>query len=64
MFEAAGMKNYTYQNFLQELEETYPVISAMQVQRADGTVSNIAAEEEGLRLYQSIQYYYLFDNEE
>ena len=64
MFEAAGINTYAYQNFLQELEGTYPVISAMQVQLADGTVSNVAAEEDGLRLYQSIQYYYLFDNEE
>ncbi|MBR5126903.1 MAG: LTA synthase family protein [Roseburia sp.] len=64
MFEAAGINTYAYQNFLQELEGTYPVISAMQVQLADGTVSNVAAEDDGLRLYQSIQYYYLFDNEE
>ena len=49
---------------LQELEEMYPVISSMQVQKADGTVTKAAAEEEGLRLYQSIQYYYLFDNGE
>jgi len=64
MLEAAGIKTYAYQNFLQELEETYPVISSMQVKKADGSISNAAAEEEGLRLYQSIQYYYLFDNEE
>ena len=64
MLEEAGVETYAYQNFLQELEETYPVISSMQVKKADGTVTNAAAEEEGLRLYQSIQYYYLFDNGE
>lgn len=64
MLEEAGIEAYAYQSFLQELEETYPVISAMQVQKADGTITNAAAETEGLRLYQSIQYYYLFDNEE
>ena len=58
------MYQETYQKYLQELEKTYPVISAMQVKKADGTVSNAAAEGEGLRLYQSIQYYYLFDNED
>ena len=64
VFETAGITTYAYQNFLQELEESYPVISSMQVQTADGTISNAEAEEEGLRLYQSIQYYYIFDNEE
>ena len=62
--ETAGVETYAYQNFLQDLEENYPVISSMQVQTADGTISNAEAEEEGLRLYQSIQYYYIFDNEE
>ena len=64
MLEEAGIETYAYQDFLQELEEMYPVISSMQVQKADGTVTKAAAEEEGLRLYQSIQYYYLFDNGE
>ncbi|MBQ8278604.1 MAG: LTA synthase family protein [Roseburia sp.] len=64
MLETAGIENYAYLNFLQELKESYPVISSMQVQKADGTVTNAADEEEGLRLYESIQYYYLFDNEE
>ena len=62
--ETAGVETYAYQNFLQELEKEYPVISSMQVQNADGTISNAEAEEEGLRLYQSIQYYYMFDYEE
>ena len=62
--EVAGVNTYAYQNFLQELEEVYPVISSMQVQSADGNVSNAEEEEEGLRLYQSIQYYYMFDKEE
>lgn len=62
--EVAGVETYAYQNFLQELEENYPVISSMQVQSADGSISNAEAEEEALRLYQSIQYYYMFDYEE
>lgn len=62
--ETAGVETYAYQNFLKDLEREYPVISSMQVQTADGTISNAEAEEEGLRLYQSIQYYYIFDNEE
>lgn len=59
--EVAGLKTYAYQNFLQDLEERYPVISAMQVQHASGEISHADVEEEGLHLYQSIQYYYMFD---
>ena len=62
--EVAGVKNFAYQNFLQDLEEEYPVISSMQVQKASGEISHAEVEEAGLRLYQSIQYYYMFDYEE
>lgn len=64
VLEKAGIEGNAYQNFLKELETVYPVISAMQVQTSDGTISNADAQEEGLRLYQSIQYYYMFDNKE
>jgi len=59
--EVAGLETYAYQNYLQDLEENYPVISSMQVQKASGEISHADVEEEGLRLYQSIQYYYMFD---
>lgn len=61
VLKAAGIKLPAYQAYLSELEEDYPVISSMQVQKEDGTVTNAAKEEEGLRLYESIQYYQLFD---
>ena len=61
VLKAAGIKLPAYQAYLSELEEEYPVISAMQVQKEDGTVTNASEEEEGLRLYESIQYYQLFD---
>lgn len=64
VLRAAGVETYNYQNYLLELEKEYPVISAMQVQTTDKTISNADTEQEGLRLYQSIQYYYLFDYEE
>lgn len=62
VLQAAGVENYAYQNFLLDLEKKYPVISSMQVRFADGRISTAADEKEGLRLYQSMQYYYLFDN--
>jgi len=64
VLKEAGIETYAYQNFLQELEREYPVISAMQVEDAGGVISNAAEKEDALREYQSIQYYYLFDYEE
>lgn len=61
VLKSAGIALPAYQAYLSELEESYPVISAMQVQKEDGTITNAAEEEEGLRLYESIQYYQLFD---
>ena len=61
VLKAAGMELPAYQAYLSELVEEYPVISAMQVQKEDGTVTNATEEEDGLRLYESIQYYQLFD---
>ncbi len=61
VLEAANIKLPAYQSFLQELEKEYPLISALQVQKADGAIETAQEEKEGLRLYQSIQYYQLFD---
>ncbi len=61
VLKAAGVPTTDYQNYLLELEETYPVISAMRVKKADGTDTNVLSEREGLAEYQSLQYYQLFD---
>lgn len=62
--EAAGIPLPAYQGFLSDLEEVYPVISTMQVEKADGTLVESTEDEEGLLLYESIQYYQLFDSGE
>ena len=62
--EVAGIKLPRYQSFLRDFEEKYPVVSTMQVRKADGTVTNVEEEEDGLLLYQSVQYYQLFDSGE
>lgn len=61
VLKTAGVPTTAYQNYLLELEEAYPVISAMRVKKADGTDTNILAEKEGLLEYQSLQYFQLFD---
>ena len=44
-----------------ELSKTYPIVSAMQVQKADGTKGSVKDEKEGLLDYQKLQYYQLFE---
>lgn len=61
--KAAGVPTTDYQNYLLELEESYPVISAMRVKKADGTDTNALKEKEGLLEYQKLQYYQLFDRD-
>lgn len=61
VLKLAGIKLPPYQKFLMELSETYPVISAMQVQKSDGTVTSVKEEAEKLLVYQSLQYYQLFE---
>lgn len=61
VLKAAGVPTTAYQNYLLELEKTYPVISAMRVKKADGTDTNALAEKAGLLEYQSLQYYQLLD---
>jgi phosphoglycerol transferase MdoB-like AlkP superfamily enzyme len=63
-FQAAGVPLYDYQNYLLELKEIYPVISAMEVQKADGTVTKASEETGEMDIYRKLQYYQLFDRGE
>jgi phosphoglycerol transferase MdoB-like AlkP superfamily enzyme len=55
LLEEAGIPLYDYQNFLTELEESYPVLSAARIE------TNGDGQEELLSDYQKLQYYLLFD---
>lgn len=60
----AGVPLSDYQNYLLELEKTYPVISAARVVKSDDgtwTETDRASEKKGLLEYQKLQYYRLFD---
>ncbi len=59
----AGVPTSAYQNFLLDLETTYPVISSVKLEEASGSGKNSdeAENEEMLDTYQALQYYRLFD---
>lgn len=61
VLEQAGIERTGMWAYLEELEEEYPVISSMRVITSEGADTNATVENEGLQLYQSLQYYMLFE---
>jgi hypothetical protein len=55
LLREAGVPLYDYQNFLTELEQAYPILSAARIKTGED------ASDELLMEYQKIQYYLLFD---
>lgn len=66
VLEQAGILRVGYYGYLEELRERFPVVSAQQVQAADGAVLTQEQQKESpyLQEYRSLQYYQLFDAEQ
>lgn len=56
----AGLPLSNYDSYLQELQHSYPVISAMQVTDKDGNSTPADEQTDALNQYQQVQYYQLF----
>lgn len=65
VLQQAGIPLSGYYAYLEELRERFPVISAQQIQTADGAVMTDEEQKESpyLQEYRSLQYYQLFDAE-
>ena len=68
VLENCGLPLPEYQNYLKELREDYPIISAQQIRDAQGNLCTDEDSEEkqekdaeAVLPYQSLQYYLLFD---
>lgn len=61
LLENAGLPLPAYQNELKKVREQYPVISAMQVQDAQGNSVELDSLGDELNGYRSLEYYLLFD---
>lgn len=61
VLKAAGLPLNGYYSFLAEEQTAYPVVTPIQVQKEDGTVTSVKDEKEALNTYQSLQYYQLMD---
>lgn len=57
----AGVPTNSYQNFLLNLKESYPVISTVRTVEADGSERPASGETGEMDIYRKIQYYQLFD---
>ena len=55
VLKAAGVPTSAYQNYLLELCNTYPVLSAA------GSTENVGADKDALLTYRKLQYYNLFE---
>ncbi len=61
LLDACQLPRPSYLSRLEEMEEKYPVISAMQVMDADGNTYTAKDLSEELLEYQQMQYYLLFE---
>ena len=59
--EAAGRPLSSYFSFLSDLNGEVSALSASRMLLSDGTDTDVAAQEELLSEYQTLQYYFLFD---
>lgn len=64
VLKRAGVPTTSYQNFLLELKEEYPILSAVRTTDFNGEETRLMDETDGLESYRKLQYYQLFDWEE
>jgi len=62
VLSVAGLPLSDYDSYLLNLQQNYPVISAIQAQNSAGTSTPVADIADELNEYRSIQYYQLFKN--
>lgn len=58
----AGLPLSDYDSYLTNLQQSYPVISAIQVTDKEGNSTPVADKQDELEQYQQLQYYQLFQN--
>lgn len=61
MLQRVGIPTNEYQNYLLNLKEQYPILSAMRTVKADGSETPASEETGEMDIYRKLQYYELFD---
>jgi phosphoglycerol transferase MdoB-like AlkP superfamily enzyme len=61
VLKRAGIPTSAYQNFLLEMKEKYPVLSAIRMTDAKGSELSLSGQKKETLNYMKLQYYQLFD---
>lgn len=60
VLRAAGLPLYDYRNYLSQLEEQYPVLTAIRAENAQGISTPVKDAKNTLQNYMTLQYYNIF----
>ena len=60
VLRAAGLPLYDYRNYLSQLEEQYPVLTAIRAENAQGISTPVKDVKNTLQNYMTLQYYNIF----
>ena len=60
VLRAAGLPLYDYRNYLSQLEEQYPVLTAIRAENAQGISTPVKDVKSTLQDYMTLQYYNIF----
>lgn len=60
VLRAAGLPLYDYRNYLSQLEEQYPVLTAIRAENAQGISTPVKDAKNTLQDYMTLQYYNIF----
>lgn len=61
VLKRAGVPTSAYQNFLLQLKDSYPILSAVRTVEADGSENPASGEQGEMDIYRKLQYYQIFD---
>lgn len=60
VLQAAGLPLYNYRNYLSELEQNFPIITAIRAVDSNGVSTPVKEVKDNLNTYMTLQYYNIF----
>lgn len=62
LFETAGLPKSPYMQYISEIREQYPVLTANGFRDKEGAIHTLDELPDKLKEYEKVQYYYMYDN--
>ena len=60
VLQAAGLPLYNYRNYLAELQQEFPIVTAIRAENANGVSTPVKDVKDNLQKYMTLQYYNIF----